>query len=175
LGASVLDVAATASGQIVITGAFSGPGSIDFGSGPVAGMADGNLFVVEFDANGAPVWGKVLGVSGTTVGEGITVDTAGNVFVSGTSLGSVDFGGGTLTSAGAGGDIFVASFEEGGTLRWARLFGALAKYNGNPVPIAVDPACHVVVAGGFQGTLDFGGPPLTSGGSQDVFVAELVR
>ena len=36
----------------------------------------------------------------------------GNVFVTGTALGSVDFGGGTaLTSTGAGGDVFVASFD----------------------------------------------------------------
>ena len=53
--------------------------------------------------------------------------------------------------------------------------GPLAKYSSDPVLIAADPFCHVVVAGGFEGTLDFGVEPLMSGTSHDVFLAELVR
>jgi hypothetical protein len=43
------------------------------------------------------------------------------------------------------------------------------------VSIAADPFCHVFVAGGFEGTLDFGVEPLMSGSSHDAFVAKLVR
>jgi hypothetical protein len=170
-------VAATASGQVVVTGSFSGTGAIDFGSGPVAGLADGNLFVAKLDASGAPAWGKVFGLSGAGIfGQGITVDSAGNVLVTGIAIGSVDFGTGTLTSTGAAGDVFVASFDGSGTLRWARLFGRPAKVGPlGPLMVAADPFCHVLVAGSFEGTLDFGVEPLMSGSSRNVFVAELER
>jgi hypothetical protein len=166
-------VATGASGQVVVTGRFGGPGAADFGSGPVAGMATDNLFVVSLDANGVPAWGKAFGLCGATVsGEGIAVDAAGNVLVTGTVVGSVDFGSGVLTSTGAGGDAFLASFDGDGTLRWARLFGAPAVL-GN-LAIAVGPTCHMVVAGDFEGTLDFGGAPLASETTR-VFVADLAR
>jgi hypothetical protein len=58
--------AAAAGGQVVITGWFSGPGTIDFGNGPVAGMAEGNLFVAT---RGAPWRGpKPLASAGTSGG-----------------------------------------------------------------------------------------------------------
>jgi hypothetical protein len=100
------------------------------------------------------------------------VDAAGNIVVIGDVSGSVDFGGGTLTSAGTGSDVFVASFDGGGTLRWAKIFSSPAALHG--LTIAADPTCHVLVAGGFQGALDLGGVPLWSGTARDVFVADLL-
>jgi hypothetical protein len=164
-------VAATTSGEVVVTGSFSGPGTVDFGSGPVAGMAVHNLFVAKLDASGSTTWGKVFGVTGATSSYGITADPAGNVVVTGVAEGSVDFGCGTLTSLGFLGDVFVASFDGGGTLRWARLFGAPTVIDCQA--IAVGPTRQVVVAGNFQGFLDFGGLPLFSGANGDIFVAEL--
>jgi hypothetical protein len=172
--AFVTGVAAAPSGQVVITGVFDGPDTVDFGNGPVAGMADQNLFVAMLDADGAPVWARAFGAKGASIGgQAVTVDAAGNVVVTGIVDGSVDFGDGTLTSTGAGGDVFVASFDGGGASRWARLFGAPAVIE--PVTIAVDPTCHVVVAGDFQGVLDFGGVPLKSPTTHSLFVAELAR
>jgi hypothetical protein len=119
---------------------------------------------------------KAFGVSGDIRGYAVNVDAAGNIVVTGTASGSVDFGGGTMTSVGTGSDLVVATFDGGGTLRWAKIFSAPA---GSPddlhgLTIAAGPTCHVLVAGGVQGALDLGGVPLNSGTAHDVFVAELV-
>jgi hypothetical protein len=39
--------------------------------------------------------------------------------------------------------------------------------------VAVDGAGNVLLTGDFDGTVDFGGGPLTSAGSDDIFVAKL--
>jgi hypothetical protein len=167
-------VAVTPGGQIAVTGMFIGPGSLEFGAGAVTGTADQNLFVVTLDAGGGLVWAKAFGASGEIYGEAIAVDATGNIFVTGTVLGSVDFGSGTLTSTGANGDLFVASFDGGGTLRWAKLFNASTAAL-SYLAIAASPTCRVVVAGDFEGSLDFGGVPLTSATAEAVFVAALTQ
>jgi hypothetical protein len=54
-------VAATAGGQVVVTGWFTGPGAVDFGNGPVAGNASNNLFLATFEPDGGLAWAKAFG------------------------------------------------------------------------------------------------------------------
>ena len=62
------------------------------------------MFVAKFDAAGKHLWSQRFGDIGSYA---IAVDRADNVLVTGSFEGTVDFGGGTLTSAGFS-DIFVA-------------------------------------------------------------------
>ena len=80
----------------------------------------------------------------------------------------MDLGKGPLVSAGSD-DIFVARlFPEGGT-SWNHRFGGgkfdLAK------GIAVTQSDIVIVAGLSSGAVDFGGGPISAGGSFDAFIA----
>lgn len=58
-----------------------------------------------------------------------------------------------------------------GTLTWAKRFGDALGQDGTSV--AVDSAGDVIVAGNFQGQIDFGGGLLTTSGNTDIFVAKL--
>jgi hypothetical protein len=98
----------------------------------------------------------------------IAVDAAGNHLVAGRFGGTVDFGGGTLVSAGSS-DAFLAKYDAAGNHLWSRRFGSTGLDYARDV--AVDVAGDVLVAGWFNGTVDFGGGPLASAGSDDVFVA----
>ena len=104
-------------------------------------------------------------------GHSIAVDSSGNVFVIASSYqGSINFGGGNLTSKGFY-DIFVASFTNSGVHRWSKSFGGTSSDGGHNV--AVDSSGNVFVTGYYHGSVDLGGGTLASKGSYDIFVASL--
>jgi PKD repeat protein len=173
-------VAATAAGDVVVAGYFSG--TIDFGTGPLTSehlpWLDANeyrdAFVARYTALGAPVWALRLGAESDDRAHAVAVDASGNVAVTGQVSNYVDFGDGTVTSTAGSTDAFVALYASvDGHHLWSRRFsgnGGEAGY-----AIGVDPAGNVIVAGTFQGTVDFGGGVLTAAGGstdQDVFVAK---
>ena len=82
--------------------------------------------------------------------------------------GTVDLGGGALTGAGSR-DVFVAKLSSGGSHIWSKSFGDAGTQDANA--IAIDAAGNVIVTGGFGGSLDFGGGPISSTGN-DMFIAK---
>ncbi len=136
----------------------------------------GWVFVLAFLLNVSPLWSQSLehlfshrfGNTDHDRGIAIAVDGARNVLVTGFFRGTVDFGGGALTSAGW--DIFVAKYDAAGAHLWSQRFGDTDLDGGGA--IAVDGAGDVLVTGRFRGRVDFGGGPLTSAGSRDIFVAK---
>jgi hypothetical protein len=166
-------VAVDPSAYVIVTGYFGGPGSIDFGGpAPVAVNGDTDMFVAKFAPDGGYQWGKGFGTIGATLGYAVAVDGEGAIFAAGSLNGSADFGSVALTSEG-GDNLMIASLDAAGNSRWARRFAGPQSVP--LVGIAVDPFFHVVVAGGFADFLDFGCGPLVSAGSENVFVADLVR
>jgi Beta-propeller repeat len=116
------------------------------------------------------LWSERFGDASDQVARNVAVDGLGNVFVTGNFSGTINFGGGTLMSAG-GDDIFLAKLDPNGAHVWSKRFGD----GGSQVGYAVstDGAGNVVVTGAFSGTVDFGNGPLVSSGGDDVFVAKL--
>ncbi|MBK7049172.1 MAG: hypothetical protein IPH48_22235 [bacterium] len=155
------------SGQVIITGLLSG--TADFGGGPLTSAGDKDIFVAKFDANGAHLWSRRMGDTNLQVPTSIAVDHSGQVAVAGAFIGSVDFGGGALTSAGDY-DIFLAKLGSSGEHIWSRRFGDA----GTQVTVvtAVDELGNVILAGGFDGSMDFDGGALVSAGNTDIFVAK---
>lgn len=131
-----------------------------------AGNSD--VFVARFGSGGSHAWSRRFGDADIQVATGVAVDPAGNVAVAGTFQGSVDFGGGALTSAGQY-DLFLAKLEPAGTHLWSRRFGDAQPQVA--VAVAVDALGDVFLAGGLVGSVDFGGGSRTSAGSSDVFAA----
>ena len=86
----------------------------------------------------------------------LAVNKAGDIVITGQLYGPSDLGGG-LTS---GGGMFVAKYSGlNGNYQWAKTLGGTT---GNG--ITTDPTTgNVIVTGGFQGAVDFGGGALTSG------------
>lgn len=74
---------------------------------------------------------------------------------------------------GDGGDVGENSAGVPGHFIWGKRFGdSGAQYSAG---VAADVAGYVVIAGTFEGTVDFGGIPLTSEGDTDIFVAKFER
>jgi hypothetical protein len=157
-------VAAGADGSVLITGEFSG--TIDLGSGPLMSEGGTDLFVAKLDPSGQLLWSLRAGDATDQRGQGIAVDAAGNVLVSGMFEGTMDLGGTTLTSAGSK-DVFVAKLDPLGQPLWGKSFGDAADQlapGGTPgvMDVAVDDSGNVLLVGTFYGTMDLGGGPLPS-------------
>jgi hypothetical protein len=168
-------VAVSGAGDVAIAGQAAG--SIDFGCGalpdnvgndPVLG---GDVVLARLSPAGTCLWSKRFGDGAKQDPDGVAIDAAGAVIVTGHFEGVLDFGGGPLTSAGKT-DLFVAKLDAAGGYVW----GLRAGDGQDQLPrgIAVDAAANVLVTGYFAGSMDLGGGTLVStGGSVDVFLAKL--
>jgi hypothetical protein len=155
------------SGSVVVTGRFEG--TVNFGGGTLVSAGDADIFVAKYNANGAHQWSQRFGSTSYDQGVAVAVDGSGNVVVTGSFQGTVNFGGGALVSAGDA-DIFVAKYNANGVHQWSQRFGSTGFDLGTA--IAVDGSGTVVVTGGFEGTTNFGGGSLVSAGGYEVFVAK---
>jgi hypothetical protein len=100
-------VTADPSGNVTVTGDFYG--TVDFGGGTLTGAGSG-IFVAKFGSGGNHVWSQGFGGWGHQYGRSVTTDPSENVIITGDFGGTVDFGGGPLTSSGPS-DIVVAKFS----------------------------------------------------------------
>jgi hypothetical protein len=165
-----LAVAVDDSGNVLVAGYFEG--TVDFGGGPLTSPGTSlNVFVLKLDPSGGYLWAKSFGDANVQLGQGLAVDGSGNVVVTGDFAGTVDFGGGPLTSPGTGHNVFVLKLAANGDYLWAKGFGDANSQSARS--IAADVSGNVLVTGRFAGTMDFGGGPLKSAGGYDVFAAKL--
>ena len=160
-------VAVDGSGNVVVTGPFSG--TVNFGGVNLVSAGGFDIVVAKYNSSGVHQWSQRFGSTSDDVGYGVAVDGSGNVVATGAFQGTVNFGGVNLVSAGSG-DIFVAKYNSSGVHQWSQPFGGTSFDIGYAV--AVDGSGNVVVTGYFQGTVGFGGGNLVSAGSSDIFVAK---
>lgn len=160
--------AADSAGNILLTGVFTG--TIDFGGGSLTAVGFGNGFLAKFDAGGNHIWSKRFGGEAAQVEATAVSDESGNVLITGFFKGTVDFGGGSLTSGGSF-DIFVAKFDTNGSHLWSRSFGDASDQRG--WDLSTDNQGNVLVTAAFRSTVNFGGGPLQSAGGFDIALAKL--
>lgn len=170
-----LDMATDAQNNIFICGYFHGPA--DFGGGPLVSGNGNDAFLAKFDSNGNYVYALHLGAMQN---QHVAVDGVGNAVIVGGFSGTVDFGDTPLTASQSG-DMFVARVSPTGKVLYAKNFGpginigssAIMAYAPGDLSVAADSTGNVIIAGGYSGSISFGGSTLTSMGNKDIFVAKL--
>ncbi len=145
--------------------------TMDFGGGVLTSAGNYDMFVAKFDPAGNYLWSKRYGGANADLGQSITVDSAGNVVLTGKSDTALDFGDGTPLPAAGGQDALVVKLDPLGAYLWDKRFGDGANQFGSRV--ATDLQNDVFVAGGFEGSINLGGGALTAQGAVDVFAAKL--
>ena len=158
--------------QIGTSGSDSGLGlTIDqIGNVYISGSTEGSLvgqnaglhdaFVTKFDADGSLLWTQQLGTIDNDNAEGVSSDALGNIYISGTTYGSL--GG---PNAGEE-DAYVAKYNSNGSHQWTRQLGTNVADGGTDV--SADGLGNVYISGYTRGGL--GGP--NPDGSYDAFVAK---
>jgi len=145
----------------------------------VAGLTEGSLdgntnsggtdvFLTKYDQFGNKLWTRLFG---TPASEGsvveaernanVTVDGTGNVYLSGTTEGSLY---GNTTAGGQ--DAFVAKYDTFGNRLWTRQLGTSGE--DRSMGVAVDSTGNVHISGWTTGSLD----GKTNSGSTDAFVTK---
>jgi hypothetical protein len=173
----VYDVAADGSGNVFVIGKFFGTIDVDPGAATSTLTSTGNadVFLAKYSASGGLVFAHRFGGTNEDIGYGLVLDGSGNVYVTGSFRGTVDFdpGAGTqsLTSAGWS-DMFFAKYSASGNYVFAFRMGAASQYLYGR-KISLDGNGNIYVAGTFTSTVDFdpgaGTTNLVSAGSADVF------
>ena len=152
-------VAVDPGGNSLITGELYGTVFFNGTCGALSsGPANANAYVAKFAPDGTCRWAQAYGdLVNDQLGEGVAVDSNGNVFVVGSFRGTMDFGCGPLQSAAAS-NIFLAKLSPDGVCRWSQEFGDGNSHHGHAVAVDNNGSnSTVVITGKSLGYVDFGG------------------
>ena len=131
-------VALDSSGNVYVTGTTMGS-LFDV----IAGESD--AFVVKYDTDGNKVWAKQFGSIHREWGNSVALDSSGNVYVTGTTMGS-------LFDVIAGeSDAYVVKYDTDGNKVWAKQFGSDLHDGSND--ITIDSSGNVYVTGTTSGSI----------------------
>ena len=169
--------AVDAAGNVYVTGIFKGIADFDPGAGTTllaANGTDNDVFLAKYSTSGSLLWAKAFGGAAGDSGITLTIGSSGNVLLSGTFSGSVDFdtsSGDTTLSSSSGANFFLL-LDGDGNLLWAR------QLSGSFIAAAFDGDENLLLTGSFSGTRDFdpgsGTTDLSSAGNNDVVVVKLL-
>lgn len=168
------------SGNLYLTGSFSGSADFDPGAGSANLTSNGStdIFVAKYTTAGNYQWAFSAGGANADYGSSITVDVNGYVYVTGAFQNSADFDPGTgtanLSTSGLQ-DVFLAKYNSAGAYQWAFNIGAFSVSN-EGIGVAVDAASNVYITGSFYSVVDFDPGPGTTNlysiGANDIFLAK---
>ncbi len=149
---TVQGIAADKNGDVVITGKFYG--NTNLGDGPKTGAGIFDAFLAKYSGvDGAHIWSKIFGSTDIDAGFGVTTDpVSGNVITTGGFIGTVNFGGGPV-STDANGGIYLLGFSPTGTWLWNKATGG----NGDYGAAVTTDGLKIALTGTGSG-LNFGGP-----------------
>jgi hypothetical protein len=139
-------------------------GYTNTGLGNNSQTGSNDYFVAKYNTTGTLLWVKQLGAtSQNTYGNGITVDSSGNSYITGSTSGGLY--GNSLTG---GGDYFLAKYNTNGALQWLKQWGVTSQYSyGTGVTIDASGNSYVTgyTTGGLSGN--------SQTGYQDYFLAKI--
>ncbi len=172
------------SGNVYITGTYSGSADFDPGTGISnlnnAGFKD--IFILKLNISGNFLWVKQIGSGNDEFSRDITVDASGNVFTVGlfSNGGNVDFdpGAGVFNAISNGSrDLFIQKLAPNGDFIWVKTLGGTN--NDEAHAIAIDGTGNLFITGFFMATADMDPngtvSNLTSNGASDIFVLKLTN
>lgn len=125
----------------------------------------------DCDGKECALWSKIFGDSANQAILDVKVNPAGDLLVFGFFTGEMTGLMPPLVSAGSN-DLFLMKMSPAGEVLWARSWGDVGDQSAGAM--AIDAGGNIVLAGSFQGGIDFGpGNVLLTVGSDDIYVAKL--
>lgn len=159
----VNDMARDSIGNLYTTGYFASPiaqfGSIMLSNTSAFNTSD--VFISKSSPTGNVIWSKKIGGPGQDKGKAIALDKAGNIFVTGTFIGTISFGPGLNLIADSGSaDIFICKYDNAGNFLWAQNVGG--PLGDEVYDLAVDHNGNALLSGQYMANAHFGTASATS-------------
>ena len=111
--------------------------------------------------NTSKQWTKLLGTSSDEDGNGVTVDSSGNIYVTGRTGGALA----SIANSGSS-DIFLVKYDSTGETQWTKLLGTSSDDYG--FGVTVDSSDNIYMTGYTAGGLDNN----SNSGSLDIFLVK---
>jgi gliding motility-associated-like protein len=185
-GSSIADyvygITLDANNNVLVTGTFRNTCDFDPGASSFNITSNGvaDFFISKFDASGTFIWAKSIGDIGGDESRSICVDNSGDIFLTGSYTGTVDFDPGAAVfnlsaASSVATDLFILKLNSAGSLVWVKNLGAV---NTQGMSIALDATGNIYTSGYFYNTVDFDpGPSIFNligiPGQMDVFILKL--
>lgn len=160
-------IAVDSDGNILVAGKFSS--SLQIGSTMLSSAGEKDVLLAKYSPNGTLLWAVSGGGQQTDEGLSVCTDPNNNVFVTGFFKGQADFGSTTIYGMDVE-DIFIAKYNQSGTLQWVKY--AMGPGDDRGKGIACDDIGDVYVTGYFKDSCYFENNWLVSQGVDDVFLAK---
>jgi hypothetical protein len=166
--ADAIGIALDKTGHCFITGLFTD--TVVFGNDTLISRGWYDIFVAKYDTSGNLIWVKSAGGHNqfNDWPYAIISDSIGNCYVTGYFTGSAIFESDTLNSFGYS-DIFIASYDTNGNLRWVKQAGGIGEDVGQGISLYGN---KIYLTGNFDHTAVFFNDTISSVGISDVFLAE---
>lgn len=159
---SIIDSYLDSSNNLYVTGTYSGtldfdtgPGTSTLGTNPASSLGD--IFIAKYTAQGELTWVKQLRSQQNVYAQyssAIIADASGNVYVTGSFYGTMDFdpGAGTTNLSAQSGntDAFVLKLDSSGAFSWAFDIGGSTSDSGSA--LALDSSGNLYVVGDYYGS-----------------------
>jgi len=116
-------LALDAEGNGYLTGSYHS--TMDLAGTQLDNRGSTNFFMAKFHPNGGLLWARTTTGTNYSLGNGICVDAATNVYVTGFHFGSLNLGSGSLTNTNSpfvfgNATGFVAKYDRNGNIQWTR-------------------------------------------------------
>jgi hypothetical protein len=154
--------------------------SVDFDGGPnevnLFSPGSFDVYISKHDALGNFLWVKQIGGTFNQFVTEMIQDAQGNILITGTFEGTVDFdpsdGVSSVTSQG-GRDIFLVKLDADGNFIYAKTYGGIGADTG--MAINIDAQGKIYITGTFENTCSFESQSISSvsGDFTDVFILKL--
>jgi Beta-propeller repeat len=169
-------IATDIGGNIIIIGqTYSSSAIATFGAHQTIFGGSSDVFIAKFNSNGVRQWATYYGGGLEDQGNGIRVDSDGNIIIIGQTYSSSAIAtiGAHQTIFGGSTDAFIAKFNSNGVRQWATYYGGGLGDQGNG--ITTDSNGNIIIIGqtySSSAIATIGAHQTIFGGSSDAFIAK---
>ena len=130
------------------------------------------MFIAKYTKAGLGSWVRGGGGPGSDSGDGIGIDSAGNIYCTGVFTATANFGGIQITEPNSLGAMFTAKYNKNGTIQWINKAQCNTPAQVKGLALWSDLNGFSYVTGFIGANATFGTQNVPSAGGEDVFVAK---